>query len=88
MTKDEQAMKLLALAAELNTRLAEPDILLDIYSVNAPLSFHLDEKTFAAVAMLARKRGELEVVASYQGACFHGSLTVGHVRFMVCHNLL
>lgn len=88
MTKDEQAMKLLALAAEVNTRLAEAYLLQDTYGVSDVLSFHLDDKTFAAVAKLARKPGEVEVVARYEGSCFHGSLVVGHVKFVVCHNLL
>lgn len=88
MTKDEQAIKLLALADEVNSRLVEEGLLQDTLGVNGRLSFHLDDKTFAAVATLARKRGELEVVALYSGASLHGSLTVGQVKFIVCHNLL
>lgn len=88
MTKDEQAMKLLALADEVNLRLAEPDILQDALGVSNKLSFHLDDKTFAAVARLAKRPGRHEVVASYHNACFHGSLTIGEVEFAVCHNLL
>ena len=84
MSTDEQAMKFLKIAADLNEALAYKDIFQDTFGVNNNLSFHLDGKPFAALARLSKA----PVEAQYQSAALHGKITIGIVEFHVCYNLL
>ncbi len=84
MTKDQQALTLLSIATTLNAQLSEEGLLADTFGVNGNLSFHLDDALFAAIA----RHSKLPVEATYQGASLHARLTVGHVDFACCHNLL
>ncbi len=84
MTTDEQALKLLAIATDLNTRLEEPDLLFGTYGVNSKLSFHLDGKVFTALVKLSK----MTPTAYYQSGSLHSQIVIGNVQFDYCHNLL
>lgn len=84
MTKDQQAKVLLDIANDLNTKLAEDGVLMDLYGVSSNLHFHLDGATFAAVARITKEKVE----ASYQSGALHGVIKIGVVEFAVCENLL
>ena len=73
MSKDEQAMKLLKLANEIDRALTEPDILQDTYGFSDALRFHLDGATFAAVERLSR----ITPSTDYQNACVHAKIKIG-----------
>lgn len=85
MTKDEQALKLIALSKSIETALTENDgeLLKDSLS-STPLQIHLDSATFASVARLARP---IKPEAIYANASLQARLRVGFIEFAVCHNL-
>ena len=83
MTTDEQALKLLKLAEDINKALAEDGMLNDTLSVSK-LSIHVQDKLFAALV----SNSKAEVETEYHYASLQGRIVLGDVEFAVCHNLI
>lgn len=84
MTKDEQALKWIAIANDLQSKLDEEGLFEDTYGISNGLDIHVDDVLFATIARLSK----CEVTPIYQSAAFHGAIKVGAIKFSVCHNLL
>lgn len=84
MTKDEQVLKLLKLAEAVNSMVKEEGLLEDTLGVCGSLRFHLDDRTFNALARFSK----IEVKTFYIHGSLHAEIMTGAVEFTMCHNLI